>query len=97
LSGEYSGFILNRRVFDARSTYLGWVDEDGSVWHRTGRFVGEVVDENYILRNTARAAPAARAALAAPAAPAAPAALAKRAGLAQRAGWVDAWDDLLSP
>jgi hypothetical protein len=96
-SGEYSGFILDGHVFDARSHYLGWVDEDGTVWHRTGRYVGEVVEENYILRNTSQAPRAARAALVTPAAPASPAAPARRAALGQKAGWVDAWDDLESP
>ena len=91
-NGRYFGFIRNDRLFAADSTYLGWLDDDGRVWEANGNFLGEIVDDNYILRRTSMATPARRARRATPATPAAPARAANRAGRASRAGWVDALD-----
>jgi hypothetical protein len=93
-SGEYFGFITNDRLFDLASNYLGWVTEDGRVWKRDGRFLGEVVNDNYILRRTSMAEPAIRATRAIPATPAIPALAANRAARAIRAGWTDALSEL---
>jgi len=89
-SGQYVGFIHNDRLFDASSGYIGWVEEDGRCWAANGSFLGELVDENYVLRRTAMATPASKAAKARPASPATPARRANRAGRATRAGWIDA-------
>jgi hypothetical protein len=95
-SGEYSGFISGGRIFGAHSEYLGWVDQDGAVWHRTGQYVGELVDDGYILRNTIRVTPVSRVAMVAPVSPVSPVAHVNRVGRVGRAGWVDAFDDLLA-
>ena len=89
-NGRHFGFIRNDRLFAADSTYLGWIDDDGRVWEADGNFLGEIVDENYILRRTSMATPARRARRATPAIPATPARPANRAGKANRAGRVDA-------
>ena len=88
-NGEYFGFISNGRLFDATSKYLVWVTDDGRVWRRNGTFLGEIENENYILRRTSMATPATRATRATPATPATPALRANRA----RAGRVDALDE----
>jgi len=93
-NGEYFGFITNQRFFDANSNYLGWVDDDGSVWKRDGHFLGEIVDENYVLRRHTMTEPAVRAQRAAPATPPTPAYPANRASRAQRAGWFDPLDQV---
>lgn len=80
-NGQYFGFIKNDRLFNASSQYLGWVTEDGKVWRRNGTFLGEVENENYILRRTSMATPARRA---------------NRAGKASRAGRIDALDEFAS-
>jgi hypothetical protein len=49
-SGQYWGYIYNGRLFDANSNYRGWVDNDNRVWRENGRYLGEVVENNYILR-----------------------------------------------
>jgi hypothetical protein len=51
-SGEYFGFICDNNLFDATSNYLGWVENDGSVWCSNGAFLGQLVDDNYILKHT---------------------------------------------
>ena len=92
-SGQYFGFIKSDRFFDASCRYLGWVTEDSRVWRADGSFLGEIVDENYILRRTSMARPANRAVRATPATPARPATRATRAARAARAGRVDALDE----
>lgn len=83
-NGEYFGFLRNGRLFNASSEYLGWVTEDGRVWKTDGKFLGEIEDENYILRRTSMATPAT------------PARKANRAGRASRAGRIDALDEFQS-
>ncbi|WP_154202575.1 4-fold beta flower protein [Vibrio harveyi] len=95
-NGQYFGFIKNDRLFSASSQYLGWVTEDGRVWRRNGTFLGEVENENYILRRTSMATPATRAVRATPAIPATPARRANRAGKASIAGRIDALGEFAS-
>lgn len=95
-TGRYCAFISNGWIFDRQSHYLGWLTEDGKAWGRDGSFLGELVDENYILSRTTMATPARRAVRAIPAPPATPAARVNRAGRASRAGRVDVLEELLS-
>ncbi len=90
--GSYFGFIRNNRLFATNSTYLGWVDDDGRVWEEGGDFLGEIVDDNNILRRTNMAIPARRAAKSRPATPATPARPANRARKPSRSGKIDALD-----
>ncbi len=92
-NGEYFGFISNSRLFDATSRYLGWVTDDDRVWRRNGIFLGEIENDNYILRRTSMATPATRATRATPSTPAIPARRANRAARASRAGRNDALDE----
>ena len=91
-NGRYFGFIRNDRFFAADSTYIGWMDDDGRVWESDGNFLGEIVNDDYILRRTSMATPARRAVKARPAKPATPSRPANRAGKVGRAGSVDALD-----
>ncbi|ENH4361463.1 hypothetical protein ABV540_001282 [Vibrio fluvialis] len=95
-NGQYFGFIKNDRLFSASSQYLGWVTEYGRVWRRNGTFLGEVENENYILRRTSMVTPANRVVRATPAMPVTPARRANRAGKALRAGRIDALDEFAS-
>ncbi len=91
-SGEYFGFFRSGCFFRADSEYLGWVSDDGRVWQADGTFLGELVDQNYVLRRRSMAEPARRARRARPARPARPARKANRAGRARRSSWDDALD-----
>jgi hypothetical protein len=57
-SGQYFGFVQNGNLFAADGRYLGWVDETGRVWSANGLFLGEVVDDKYILRRLSMEPPA---------------------------------------
>lgn len=92
--GRYFGFILNGRLFDANSKYMGWVEDDGWVWRHDGRFVGELVEESYVLRCTNMVEPVARVARVPPVTPVAPVPPVDRVGRVERVGWSDALDDL---
>jgi hypothetical protein len=88
-SGEYFGFIAGDilRSMDAR--YLGWI-EGNDVWRADGWYLGELVEGNYILRNTHRGQRASRAPRATPASPAPRTHPDNRSGRTARAGWEDA-------
>jgi hypothetical protein len=59
-NGEYFGFISNGHLFSAKSEYLAWVENDGSVWRSDESYLGELVEKNYILRNTSHMQPMSR-------------------------------------
>lgn len=91
-NGQYLGFVRNGSLFDDQSRYLGWIEQDGSVWHSNGRYAGELVDGDYILRNSMRMEPMARMPKMSPTAPMAPMAPMPRMPKMPRAGWVDPFD-----
>lgn len=50
-AGQYAGFIDNNRVFAANGRYLGWVEpHSGNVWKANGLYLGQIVEDHYILR-----------------------------------------------
>jgi hypothetical protein len=50
-TGVYAGFFSNDRLFDRFGRYLGWRDACGSVWKYDGEWLGQVVEENYLVRD----------------------------------------------
>jgi hypothetical protein len=92
-NGECFGFVHRWRLFDSRSYYLGWVDED-DVWRRDGTYLGELVDGCYVLRRRKAAPRSPRVPIEPPSLPAAPSSsLTPRPSRKPRAGWVDALDE----
>ena len=59
-NGDYFGFILNGYLFDTDGEYLGWVEDDDSVWRKDGEYFGWLTGENYILHNPKQIKPLAR-------------------------------------
>lgn len=59
-NGQHLGFSVNGYLFDPSCNYLGWIEQDGSVWSDRGRYVGELIEGQYILRNTMKMQPMAR-------------------------------------
>ena len=92
-NGEYFGFISNGHLFNATSEYLGWIEGDGSVWRSDGSHLGELVEKNYVLRNTSRMQPMSRMSRMTPMSPMSPMPPINRMGKMGRMGWVDALDD----
>jgi hypothetical protein len=92
-SGEYFGFTSGDCLFGATSTYFAWI-EHGRVWRSDGLYVGEIVDENYVLRNSSMVAPAPRVPRIPPVPPIPPVPSINRVGRIPRIGWTDALGDL---
>ncbi|MEK7625784.1 MAG: 4-fold beta flower protein [Patescibacteria group bacterium] len=52
-NGFYFGFISNESLFSRDGAYLGWVENDSSVWDKHGRYRGHIItinNANYIFR-----------------------------------------------
>jgi hypothetical protein len=49
--GHYVGFRVGDHLYTPGGHAFGWVDEDETAWHADGRYLGEMVDDNYILRS----------------------------------------------
>jgi hypothetical protein len=88
-SGKYWGFISNNKLFDQNATYCGWIDEDNRVWNTDGFFLGEVIDENYILRKNMKMQPMNKIPKMAPMQPMPPLPRMDRVGRISRLGWDD--------
>jgi hypothetical protein len=54
--GTYWGFLAADGLYDRYGRHVGW-REHADVFDRTGRFMGELRDEHYVLRNRLRAVP----------------------------------------
>ena len=59
--GAYWGFVQDGQVYDRYGRHVGWLEaRSGSgadVYHRSGRFLGELHDRHYVLRSVLRAEP----------------------------------------
>lgn len=56
-NGEYWGFIYNNKLFNDSSDYFGWIDGNNQVWKHDGSYLGELVEDNYILRRSNKVEP----------------------------------------
>jgi hypothetical protein len=93
-AGNYWGFIYNERLFDKEANYKGWIDDNNQVWDKNGEYLGEIVQENYILRNTNKMEPMSRMAKMEPMEPMAPIPKMDRIGKNEIVGWIDALEKL---
>jgi len=91
-TGEYFGFIVNKNLLDINGTYLGWIEDD-QVWGSDVVYLGEVVEENYILRRAVMIPRIPRIPRIPPIPPIPPIPEIDRIGRVPRVGWVDALDD----
>ena len=96
LSGAYVGVLTSDGwFFDAEGRYIGWHDKNSQVWHRDGTYLGEIIDENFILRRQGWLQSVRKTPKVPPIAPELPAAPPNRLPIAARPGWVDALDNIL--
>jgi hypothetical protein len=49
--GRYVGFRVGDHLFTPAGEAFAWVDEDETAWHEDGRYLGEMVDDSYVLRS----------------------------------------------
>lgn len=94
--GKYAGFVFEGHLYDRWGNYWGWVDEEGNVWRSQGALLGELVEENYVLRKVGqerrKADPRTW-----PDRPAVPGPSANRPPKEPKEGWEDALEDLTHP
>jgi hypothetical protein len=50
-NGPYFGFISDGYLFTADGYYYGWVEGDGTVCRADGTYLGELIEDHYVLRN----------------------------------------------
>jgi hypothetical protein len=100
-SGAYWGFIDGGRLYDRYGRQTAWLDpvpgRPPDVFDLGGRFLGELVDEHYVLRSGLRAEPVHRAPRAAQLHAAPPDAWPDREPRAPRRDWADALPWPLEP
>ena len=92
-NGQHFGFIADECLFDSKSQYRGWVENNGTVWRSDGKFLGELVGGEYVLRQLS-SVPANRPPRARPAPFQTHAKPDDRVARGQRPGYVDGLDEL---
>jgi hypothetical protein len=93
-SGAHVGFMVDGWFFSTAGRYLGWYEADSTVWAADGAFIGERVDDHYVLRNLRRVAPVRRTPKVPPVGFPLPNESASRGPRLSRPGWVDALDSI---
>ena len=95
-NGEYFGFIRRGYLFSRRGEYRGWIDRNQRVWRSNGEFLGQLVDEKYILRRNTMVAPVPKVPKVPPVPPVPPIRSINRISRVPKVGWTDAlesfWD-----
>jgi hypothetical protein len=62
-NGHYWGFVAGGQVYDRYGRHTAWLEPSASgidVYHVSGRFLGEVCEEHYVVRRIFRAEPVPR-------------------------------------
>lgn len=93
--GRYAGFTVNGWLFAADSRYLGWVDSRERVWKADGSFLGEIVEQHYILRRSNAVMPVRQTPRVPPVPTEPPSPPPARAARLPRPGWIDPLEELL--
>lgn len=57
-NGQPIGFLRDGFLYNPDGQYLGWIGADGNVWGKDGRFIGEIVMDDYIMKNVLQKSPA---------------------------------------
>ena len=89
-SGLFIGFLMDGCLFDPAGRYLGWEDPAGRVWGHDGSYLGERVDDHYVLRRLTHSPPVPQPRRVPPVVPELPLPPAHRAARPPRPGWADA-------
>ena len=92
--GTYFGFVDAARLYNAEAGYLGWVEQDGSVWRARGAFLGVLVEGNYVMRDLLTIEPVPRIPPVPPIPPIPPIPDLPRMPRTPQAGWADALEGL---
>lgn len=92
-NGQPLGYESNGRLFNTDGEYIGWVEDDGSVWDAGGVYVGEIVEGDYILRRANKIPPINKIPKIPPIAPIPPIPPIPRIPKIPKIGWYDPYDE----
>jgi hypothetical protein len=96
--GAYWGFLLENQLYDRYGRHVGWFETPGiDVYDLSGHFMGELWEEQYVLRSIFRSEPIPRASRAPVPYPTPPAAPPERDARDPREDWSDALPWPLAP
>lgn len=56
-NGDYIGTENNGNIFDHNGNYLGWIERNGEVYDKNGIYKGELIEDEYLLKNTSKLSP----------------------------------------
>ena len=93
--GRYAGFVANGWLFAAEGRYLGWVDSSSRAWKADGYFLGEIVEDYYILRRSHGVMPVRQTPRVPPVPTEPPSPPPARTARLPRPGWIDPLEELL--
>ena len=89
-NGEYFGFVRRGYLFSHHGEYRGWIDRNQRVWKSSGEFLGQLVDEKYILRRNTTIPPVPKVPKVPPVSPVPPIRPINLTGRIPKVGWTDA-------
>ncbi len=92
-NGNYFGFVSGENLFDKQSNWIGWL-ENNQVWLANGYFLGEIYNDDYILKNTAMVPLVPKVPHVPPVPPVSPVPSVNRVGMVPVVGWEDPLDNL---
>jgi hypothetical protein len=59
-NGQYWGFILKGRIYNKYGKYFGWIDKKNKCWNEDGDYIGELVEDKYIIQKNIYTEPISR-------------------------------------
>lgn len=95
-SGLFAGYLVEDFLFDVNGVYLGWEDASGRLWRRDGSYLGDRVDQQYVMRRDGFATPVPLPRRVPPVIPDLPARPANRVARPPQPGWTDALEAIVS-
>ena len=89
-SGPYIGFVSDGSFFDSGGAYLGWQDKQDRMWSKDGNYLGDIIDDHYVMRRDGCPSPVRQPPRIPPVYPELPVAPTNRSARPNMPGWSDA-------
>jgi hypothetical protein len=59
-NGQYWGFVLKGRIYNKDAKYFGWIDKKNRCWNYDGDYIGNLVEDKYIIQKNIYTEPVGR-------------------------------------
>lgn len=92
-NGQYFGFVCEKYIYSADGDYVGCIDKDNKVWAKSGNFLGQLIEENYVMKNLFDSEPIPRHHNPPKTLPEIPKPITDRHGKIPQMGWVDSLEE----